>query len=258
MTTIIVGTTYTMNIENLRDIELRGRECIESRIENIRIFLNALIDDILVHHDCLTTEFTCYYDYQTFSISLKESYPFIKKTRRSVLFKFDCEIKNITNAVIAEVIDNCVIDNGDPFNQQSAIQHKSIDVIETPYFFQAIQIIDNVFIFDGELLKKIKLHPFNPYQKYSFIHSMFNIECGSEMALQARFDFGPFHLYVDGRNIHLSCSDRLFTFHVSIIKLEEDVKCLKDIFKVFYSNYFGESIDYSHEDLITLLKMKYI
>lgn len=258
MTTIIVGTTYTLNIEELRNIDLRGRECIESRIDNIRKFLNALIDDILVHHDSLKTEVTCYYDYKTFNISLKESYPFIKKTRRSVFFKFDCEIENITHSVIADVVDNCVIDNGDPFNHQSALQHKAIDVIETPYFFQAIQIIDNVFVFDGELLNKLKHHPFNPYQKDSFIHSMFNVECGGEMTLQAIFDFGPFHLYVHGSNIHLSCSDRLFTFHVSIMKIEEDVKCLKDIFKVFYSNYSGESIDYSHDDLITLLKMKYI
>lgn len=258
MTTIIVGTTYNLNIEELRDIDLHGREGIESRIDNIRKFLNAFIDDILAHHDYLKTEVTCYYDYLSFSISLKESYPFIKKTRRSVLFKFDCEIENITNAVIAEVVDNCVIDNGDPFNYQSAIQYKAIDVIETPNFFQAIQIIDNVFVFDGELLKKLKRHPFNPYQKDSFTHSMFNIECGGEMTLHAIFDFGPFHLYVHGSNIHLSCSDRVFMFHVGIMKLEEDVKCLKEIFKVFYSNYSGEFIDYSHEDLITLLKMKYI
>lgn len=258
MTTIIVSTTYTLNIEDLRDIELRGRECIKSRIDNIRIFLNALIDDILVHHDYLKTEVTCYYDYKTFSISLKDSYPFIKKTREPVLFKFDCEIENITNAVISEVVDNCVIDNGDPFNNQLALKNKAIDVIETPYFFQAIQIIDNVFIFDGELLKKLKRHPFDPYQKNSFIHSIFNIECGGEMTLQAIFGFGPFYLYVHGSNIHLSYSDRVFSFHVSIMKLEEDVKCLKDVFNVFYSNYSGEPIYSSHEDLITLLKMKYI
>ena len=258
MTTIIVGTTYTLNIEELRNIDLRGREGIDSRIENIRRFLNAFIDDILIHHVSLKTEVTCYYDYLSFSISLKDSYPFIKKTRRPVLFKFDCEIDQITNAVIAGVVDNCVIDNGDPFNHQLALQHKAIDVIETPYFFQAIQIIDHVFVFNGELLNKLKNHPFNPYQKEFFMHSIFNIECGGETVLQAIFDFGPFHLYVHGSNIHLSCSDRVFTFHVSIMTLEEDVKCLKDIFKVFYSNYSGESIDYSHEDLMTLLKMKYI
>jgi hypothetical protein len=65
MTTIIVGTAYTLNIEDLRNIDLKGRECINSRIDNIRQFLNAFIDDLLVHQGSFKTTITCYYDFIT-------------------------------------------------------------------------------------------------------------------------------------------------------------------------------------------------
>lgn len=257
MTTIIVGTTYNLNIQELRDIELHGREGIESRIDNIRKFLNALIDDLLVHHDYLKTNVTCYYDYLTFSISLEKSYPFITN-KRPTLFKFDCDISKVTNDVLANIIDNCVIYNGDLSNQQTALSHRFIDITEAHLFFKAIHVVDATLICNNEIFDKIKKHHFNPNKKNILNYSLFDIECGGEIILQVQFDFGPYHFSIYGHQIIISCANKRFSFDVVHSKVENDIICLKEIFKLFYSQYFGETVDFSYEDFLTLFKMKYI
>lgn len=259
MTTIIVGTAYTLNIEDLRNIDLKGRECINSRIDNIRQFLNVFIDDLLVHQGSFKTTVTCYYDYLTFSISLDQSYPFIKN-KRPTLFKFDCDICKVTNNVLATIIDNCVIDNGDTSNQRTALSHRFMDITEAALFFKAIKVIDSTLICNDEILEKIKLHQFNPnqYQKNTLKCSLFDLECGGEIVLQAHFDFGPYHFSIYGHQIIMSCANKRFSFDVINSKLENDIVCLKDVFKLFYAQYVDEPVECAYEDFITLFKMKYI
>lgn len=260
MTTIIIGNKYHINIEDLRNIDLSGREGIESRIEIIRKFLNAFIDDIVIHHHgSLKTTVICYYDYSTFNISLQESYPFIVN-KRPTLFKFDCNHIKITNKVLADVIDNCVIDNGDISNQQTGLSYRFIDITEAPLFFKSMKVIDATLLCNNELINKIKKHQFNPNpnQKNILNYSLFNIECGGEIVLQAQFDFGPYQFSIYGNQIIISCANKRFVFDVINSKLENDIICLKEIFKLFYTQYTEESIECSYEDFITLFKMKYI
>lgn len=256
--TIIVGNTYHVNLEDLRDIDLRGRACIESRIDNIRGFLNAFIDDVMVHHDYLKTNVTCHYDYTSFIISIEESYPFVKRSKRPILFKFDCEIKEMTNTIMANIIENCVIDNGDLSNHQTGLAHKFLDITTAPSFFKAIKVIDGTLAYDDEISHHIHQHLFNPNYKNILTTSIFDIVCGGEIVLQVQFDLGPFHFSIYGEHINVTCGNKSFSFEVSSNHIDDDIDCLQSIFKLFYRHSSGEIVDYDYKDFITLFKMKYI
>lgn len=258
MTTIIIGNTYTLNIEELRTIDLRGRECIASRIDNIRKFLNALIDDILVHHKQLTTSVVCYYDYQTFSISLKESYPFIQKHRMPVIFKFNCDIDNVTSKVISDIIENCCIDTGDTTNKLNAFVYKSINILNASLFFNAVKVFDEAFYCNEEILNKLLKFPFNPFQKNNVKTSLFEIECGGENFLSTRFNFGPFSFSIRTDEIVIISETKRFSFLVRKSNFNNDVTLFKLIFKNLYDHYSPEFSDIDYEDFVALFKMKYI
>jgi len=56
----------------------------------------------------------------------------------------------------------------------------------------------------------------------------------------------------------MSCANKRFSFDVINSKLENDIVCLKDVFKLFYAQYVDEPVECAYEDFITLFKMKYI
>lgn len=258
MTTIIIGNTYTLNIEELRTLDLRGRECIASRIDNIRKFLNALIDDILVHRDQLVTSVVCYYDYQTFSISLKDSYPFIQKHRMPVVFKFNCDIDNVTNKVISDVIENCCIDTGDTTNKLNAFVYKSMNVLNSSLFFNAVKVFDEAFYCNNEIFKKLLKNPFNPFQVNNVKTSLFDIECGGENFLCARFKFGLFNFSIRNDEIIVTTEHKRFSFLVRKSNFNNDVTLFKLIFKNLYDHSSSEFLDIDYKDFVALFKMKYI